>query len=399
MHVSAAAAVICAMFVMVSCDKDDPLLPEVIESEVYDEGEAGEVTAQSGTEGTSLSYESWIMVRGITRASFDNRVAVTLNGLFEDVEKIHPINHWAIGEYQTFVTREFGASRQEDFVTVTDSVLLYTVRFDEFEFSYPLHYEVAVYDDGVTRQVMPYHYYGNIRDNGGVLEDADSYVDGDKAYARKIYRHSIMVDFGGESYEIKAEITLRREIGPAFEPYALRSEVVAKSIEQLPSADGFVSSITVKSVMSTGEETEETYTASLPALSNLITGDEITVYGSIDDLELQGTEVIETSRSFEEGGMYVTLERISENCVLHYNHFDLEIPFVRYAALFDNILLQEDMGGYAYDGQKVNVVNADWSFIEQNGEKKHYFLTLTIRMEIGELYIEGVYNGWFVFIE
>ena len=60
--------------------------------------------------------------------------------------------------------------------------------------------------------------------------------------------------------------------------------VVAKSIEKLPSADGFVSSITVKSVMSTGEETEETYTASLPALSNLITGDEITVYGSIDDL-------------------------------------------------------------------------------------------------------------------
>ena len=57
---------------MTSCSKDDYELPEVIESEVYDEGEAGEVrAAKSGTEGTQLSYESWIMVRGITRASFD----------------------------------------------------------------------------------------------------------------------------------------------------------------------------------------------------------------------------------------------------------------------------------------------------------------------------------------
>ena len=66
---------------------------------------------------------------------------------------------------------------------------------------------------------MPYYYYSNLKDNGGRLEKADSYVDGDMAYARRIYRHSISVDFGGQTYEVKAEVTLRRELGPAGEAY------------------------------------------------------------------------------------------------------------------------------------------------------------------------------------
>ena len=78
---------------MTSCSKDDYELPEVIESEVYDEGEAGEVRAEVGTEGTQLSYESWIMVRGITRASFDNKVSVTLNSELKNVSAVCPVNH------------------------------------------------------------------------------------------------------------------------------------------------------------------------------------------------------------------------------------------------------------------------------------------------------------------
>ena len=85
---TAAAVVLTGMTMMTSCSKDDYELPEVIESEVYDEGEAGEVRAEVGTEGTQLSYESWIMVRGITRASFDNKVSVTLNNAFNNVDSV-----------------------------------------------------------------------------------------------------------------------------------------------------------------------------------------------------------------------------------------------------------------------------------------------------------------------
>ena len=395
---TAAAVVLTGMTMMTSCSKDDYELPEVIESEVYDEGRAEEVKAKVGTEGTQLSYESWIMVRGITRASFDNKVSVTLNGKLKDVAAVCPVNHWEIGDYQATLFREVFDQRTEGFVTVTDSVLIYRLTFDEFSFEYRLNYEVPVYDDHVTRQVMPYYYYSNLKDNGGRLEKADSYVDGDKAYARRIYRHSISVDFGGQTYEVKAEVTLRRELGPAGEAYIVNSEVIDKSVEAKAEGDGFLSTIMVKSQMSTGEEREEEYVAELPAISERYTGEEVTFNGSISDLKLVGTEVVETGRSYEDGGECVTLERISENCVLHYNGFDLKIPLVHYGASFDNIVLQEEMAGVSFEGSEVRVTSADWDFIESDGNREHYFLTLTVEVKIGGLSVEGIYNGWFVFV-
>ena len=395
---TAAAVVLTGMTMMTSCSKDDYELPEVIESEVYDEGRAEEVKAEVGTEGTQLSYESWIMVRGITRASFDNKVSVTLNGKLKDVAAVCPVNHWEIGDYQATLFREVFDQRTEGFVTVTDSVLVYKLTFDEFSFEYRLNYEVPVYDDHVTRQVMPYYYYSNLKDNGGRLEKADSYVDGDKAYARRIYRHSISVDFGGQTYEVKAEVTLRRELGPAGEAYIVNSEVIDKSVEAKAEGDGFLSTIMVKSQMSTGEEREEEYVAELPAISERYTGEEVTFNGSISDLKLVGTEVVETGRSYEDGGEYVTLERISEDCVLHYNGFDLKIPLVHYGASFDNIVLQEEMAGVSFEGSEVRVTSADWDFIESDGNREHYFLTLTVEVKIGGLSVEGIYNGWFVFV-
>ena len=245
---------------------------------------------------------------------------------------------------------------------------------------------------------MPYYYYSNLKDNGGRLEKADSYVDGDMAYARRIYRHSISVDFGGQTYEVKAEVTLRRELGPAGEAYIVNSEVIDKSVEAKAEGDGFLSTIRVKSQMSTGEEREEEYVAELPAISERYTGEEVTFNGSISDLKLVGTEVVETGRSYEDGGEYVTLERISEDCVLHYNGFDLKIPLVHYGASFDNIVLQEEMAGVSFEGSEVHVTNADWAYIETHDNRDYYFLTLTVEVKIGGLSVEGIYNGWFVFV-
>ena len=124
----------------------------------------------------------------------------------------------------------------------------------------------------------------------------------------------------------------------------------------------------------------------------------VTFNGSISDLKLVGTEVVETGRSYEDGGECVTLERISENCVLHYNGFDLKIPLVHYGASFDNIVLQEEMAGVSFEGSEVRVTSADWDFIESDGNREHYFLTLTVEVKIGGLSVEGIYNGWFVFV-
>lgn len=50
MQILVAAAVICGVVLMSSCEKE-PLLPEVIESEVYDNGSAEEVTVTSTSDG------------------------------------------------------------------------------------------------------------------------------------------------------------------------------------------------------------------------------------------------------------------------------------------------------------------------------------------------------------
>ena len=59
-------------------------------------------------------------------------------------------------------------------MTITDSLLVYTVKYENSELAFELPFEVAVYDDGFTRQVMPYYYYSNLQDRGGKIENMDS---------------------------------------------------------------------------------------------------------------------------------------------------------------------------------------------------------------------------------
>ena len=328
MQILVAAAVICGVVLMSSCEKE-PLLPEVIESEVYDNGSAEEVTVTSTSDGQSLSYESWMMVRGVTKGAFDNRVSVTLNASMPNVTEVRDVAVWDFGTSRIVQTREAGESRTEGFVTVTDSVLVYTVITEEFEFSYRLHYEVGVYDDGVTRQVMPYHYFGNIRDNGGVTEAADSYVDGDYAYARRIFRHSISVEFGGESNYARA-----------CEPDCAYADVRRLNMTLEP-----------------------------------------------------------VSESWEEYGKHITLKRISENCVVHYNAFDLEIPFYRYGALFDNGVLIEEMACCEYDPASALIAAEDWNLENETASYESYRLNLEVSLPIGSLTAKGKYSGKFYFYE
>ena len=115
MQFMAAAVVVCGMSVLTSCEKDNYALPEVIESEVYDTGVSSEVTAESGTEGTKLSYESWIMVKGITRANFDNKVSVTLNNTLNNVTQTVDVVNYEIGIPQTTLVYTIGERHSKRF--------------------------------------------------------------------------------------------------------------------------------------------------------------------------------------------------------------------------------------------------------------------------------------------
>ena len=49
--------------------------------------------------------------------------------------------------------------------------------------------------------------------------------------------------------------------------------------------------------------------------------------------------------------------------------------------------------------ESVSVSEMNWRLEEESGNKTHYFLSVRIRLNIGEASVEGVYDGWVVFIK
>ncbi len=227
--VMAAAAVLTGMM-MTSCDKDDEIFPkEVIESEVLDQGIDEQVEEQVGTDGTQLSYESWIVVKGITRAAFENKVSVTLNNTLNNVNKEIEVSSWESGDATISVTCKAGESRKNgDFVTVLDSIMVCRVQYPNFSFDYELVYQVGLYDDGVTKQTMPHHKYENIVNNGCELSELDDVTENGKAYKRQRCAHSITVTFNGKQYTVSSELVLKKEV--KGEDMLLSSKVVDEGV-------------------------------------------------------------------------------------------------------------------------------------------------------------------------
>ena len=235
--VMAAAAMLAGTTMMTSCEKEEEISKrEVIDSEVLDEGVAEKVTEEVGTEGTQLSYESWIVVRGQTRAAFQNKVSVTLNNRLNNVSREIEVESWETGEAEISYGYKAGDSRKNgDYVTVTDSVMVCTVSYPGFSFDYELLYQVAVYDDHVTRQVMPYHKYENIVDNGCELSELEDASENGVTYKRQKCVHSLTVTFNGKEYKVSSELILKK--AQKGEDKLLAAKVVNEGIEFVKTGD------------------------------------------------------------------------------------------------------------------------------------------------------------------
>ncbi len=229
--VMAVAAVLTGM-VFTSCEEDDPILPpEVIESEVLESGCSSTVTEEAGTEGTSLSYESWIYVRQTTRASSDSKISVTLFNRFNNVVEEVDVADFNFGTPEVKLEHRAVDSRVEQtYVTVTDSVLVYSLNYENgFKLEYELMYETPEYNDGITKQMMPYHSIGQITDNGMKLSGMEDQVVDGVNYFRKLVQHSITVSYNGKTYDVSASVVVRSE-EPA-EDILLASEKINEGIE------------------------------------------------------------------------------------------------------------------------------------------------------------------------
>ncbi len=333
---TAAAALVTVICVFTSCSKEDePFLPEVIESEVLETGISNDVNEVSGTEGTKLSYESWIVVKGQTRAAFENKVSVTLCNTLNTVNEEIEVENWKTGKPQTSISYKEGDVREDGFVTVIDSVLVYQVAFDNFSFNYELVYQVPVYDDGVTNQTMPYHRYENIVDKGGSFTDLETLNDGDYVYARKLYRHIIEVTFNGKVYEVAANITLLRMIGPANMPYIVKSRLISDGASVVNNA--VLSMLIVEQTWSDGRVEEKRYDLTLNAYVMSETLNELTISGYKNDLKmLHGTISDGKTYSRQEEDQFVTSYVSEQIYTVSYNYFSVNITLVHDVATYDD---------------------------------------------------------------
>lgn len=218
----------------------------VIASEVVNHGQAEEVSVtDNGTAGTTLSYETWIAVKqqfadghssggATTRASGSGNgvvISVVLTNELSNPSLTAVVEDFELKEAESLISyKELGSSRHatQKYVTVIDSALVYKVDRGVFSIDFVLPYQVAVYDDGVTKATMPYHKYSEITDLGGDMDDLDIITEDEQLYERKHYLHSIVARFNGRDYTLTADIVLKK---PVSVDYLVSRKVIDSGVE------------------------------------------------------------------------------------------------------------------------------------------------------------------------
>ena len=402
-----AVAAFLAAVMFTSCEDplDDPANQEVIESEFIDEGISSNVTTQqlSGTtengatiSGTELSYESWIKVKTKmgpkTRASGNDGdvVTVLLKDVFHNTDTTLYVSSLDFSdEYTTDISYRVKGERRDGYVIITDSVMVYTVNFDDFSFEYELEYEVAVYDDGITKETMPYHKIKNIRDNGCSIELVDSDDDGVNAYARKQIKHSFSVDFNNETYTIKGNVFLRKQIADASEPYLVMSRLVGSSATS--AGEMVLSRISVWQKWSDGT----TKTNNLEVLlSTVIIADwpnpVVTFHGYPEDIRVESSELGPVYLRENDGNSdipFVHYEHCVQQWQINYNYFTISAQFKHHEAFYDDGILSCQFPGFEFTDIKVTEpqITTGSSGTNEEGHWTVYWFSQTLQAKMDKI--------------
>lgn len=262
-----------------SCNR--PPQPQPTQQGLNGEITTETITSETGAEGYSLSYRSWIIPGtdengekaptppksvyndnasgGLGNASnsfergggvsetkslaYDGKggghsdpsdtISVILHDTFYNVDTVGYVTTWDPDKYvqgsYTCHWDKYGLPRSgEDNVIITDSTIVLRVQFEEFSFQYRINFETATYRDGVVN--IPFPHHTPVITDLGVEELVDSLSicpDGQNVYARKLLQHSIRVSIGNKDYVLKAKVMLHRSV-PNADPnkFVLWSEFV-----------------------------------------------------------------------------------------------------------------------------------------------------------------------------
>ena len=391
-----AVAVVMSAMTFVSCeDPFEEVLPEVIESEVLDEGveeeiiETPSVDPEGTNTGTELSYKSWIMVKGQTRAAFEERVEVTLTNVFNNTDTTVVVDKFELSKYTTSLSHKVRKTREDGFVDIVDSVLVYTVSFENFSFDYELDYEVATYDDGYTKQVMPYHQIGTIKDKGVIgYRDLDFVIEeGNAVYVRKLLTHAISVEFQGKTYDLTANVELRRFVG--HHPCVVGSANTGANMYF--TGNEVVSTLNMKRKWSDGTEKEEEVTCRMQVYFEPPVTSTIYITGYQNDLAIVSSGLVENEGEAISTEDFVTIYRDEHTYYVNYNYFTFNMKFVKDRAYYDDGFVKREfpnleVNSFTNSEPVVNFLNTG---SDDNGNYSVYMLYQTVTGKISNLTFEA----------
>lgn len=401
-------AVITATVIMCmsACtQKNEPdVLPEIVTSEVIGSGIDGNIAVSTSTDDNgiskqTLSYKSWIKVKGQTKADFDNTVTVNLTNTLFDTDtttfyKTETVVVWGnldLSQYSKKKEYRVRGTRQEGFVTVTDSVLVYTVDYGVFRFNYELDYEVPVYDDGITREVMPYYRIENLVDKGVITRRIETVDDGEFVYARKQIVHTITVDCNGKTYTVRASVILCMPIGNASEPYVKKSNVL--SWHAYSAEPQIISLIRVKRTWSDGSETIDDITVGLNAFIVDYPINLQTIMGYNSPLALVSSSLApgrESTYETSEQYQYVIYEYAYQNWNIQYNYFSITVELFHNEAYYDDGFTCYKFPNFEYS----DILSLEPQLIPENSgynDKGHYqvyWVQQTVTAKFDKLQLE-----------
>lgn len=405
----------CMVLHTASCSNEDEPVPSKIKV-VVDEGADTKVTTKmlpgsSGTEsaGTEISYKSWIQLqkevsggrssapaRGPMLASSKDdieTISVLLRDVFHNLDTAIVVDSFDFGQPTSTVTYSTNGQRREGYVTITDSVMYYNVNFDGFSFRYLIEYEVAVYDDGYNRIIMPYHKIKNIRDNGFSVEDLEFVLEpnssgGKDVYLRKKIKHSITVEFNGADYTLHGNVVLKKNIGT--HPCIISSELIDKGISDIDNHSYFTiytSWAKVKYLLSDNSFKTETYSfrmeGHLESLSSNIEDHLPTA-----DIALISTSIDFVGDSFAHGEFYSFTTR-TKNLTIKYNLFSSVATLKETYAYYDDGRLQFDFPNITYSDVEVDYC------VEEYGQSDlyiNYWFGEEVRCKFGDAWHRFTYS-------
>lgn len=381
----------------VSCSEDDQFDDKneiVIESKVLEQGAEPEVTVdESGTDGISLNYDTWIRVyRRTNQASTEaggETVTVTLNNVIENeaaaqmpaTAKSRAIDNLSGSEeYSCRISYEAQNEPRQirKYVTVQDSVLLFTRVIGETEITHRFVYQVAVYDDGKTKQVMPYYRYENVKDCG-LKTEVENETSAEGAYKVTRYISTVSADFNGNTYtSVKTA-----EIKEAVVDYLVSSTVIDEGNDLLEQDNKIdykgksVSWIEVEQVWSESGtkkfKVETVLTNSMVPSYKLYSQEVPEKYYSGVQIKREGTfsdPVADHQRT--EGNVTITgyKQTYLLKCSAAYGSekfFDVSGDFFYEVPVYKDELLQYEMPHYTYSSPSPSFSFASNNWVEEDG--------------------------------